>query len=169
MSITRPVVILLVVGAVLGLFTLGTKHPDALSARSQKEKTAATHDKAGDARAALQEFVALVNQRDAIGLAAMIHRPFYAEKQKFEDDQERQELIGKLVNEVKLPLAITDAKTVTATEAGLPPEADQVLTADDTIFSVELQSGDDSKRHAVVVRKTPEGCQLLAIIRSAAP
>ena len=92
MSITRPVVILLAVGAVLGLFALGTKHPGAPSAKPG-------NDKASDARAALQEFVTLVNQRDAVGLAAMIHRPFYAEKKKFETDEERQELIGRLVNE----------------------------------------------------------------------
>ena len=161
MSITRPVVVLLAVGAVLGLFALGSKHPGAPSAKSGK-------DKAGDARAALQEFVVLVNQRDVIGLAAMIHRPFYAEKKKFENDEERQELIGKLV-ELKGPLSLSEAKTCTATEAGLPPEADQVLTADDTIFSVQLQTGDNSERYAVAVRKTSEGYQLLAILKSAAP
>ena len=168
MSITRPVVILLVVGAVLGVFALGSKHSGAPSVKSGKGKTAAAHDKAGDARAALQEFVALVNQRDAIALAAMIHRPFYTEKGKVENDQERQELIGKLV-ELKGPLALANVKACSATEAGLPPEADQVLTADDTIFSVELQVGANSERRAVVVRKTSEGYQLLAILKSVAP
>ncbi|MBM3889988.1 MAG: hypothetical protein FJ388_12805 [Verrucomicrobia bacterium] len=161
MSITRPVVVLLVVGAVLGLFALGSKHPGAPSAKSGK-------DKRGEARAALQEFVTLVNQRDVIGLAAMIHRPFYTEKKKFENDEERQELIGRLV-ELKGPLSLTDAKTCTASEAGLPLEADQLLTADDTIFSVQFQVGDNSERHAVVVRKTSEGYQLVAVVKSPAP
>ncbi|MCX7827490.1 MAG: hypothetical protein N2689_18320 [Verrucomicrobiae bacterium] len=162
MSVTRPVVVLLVVGAVLCGFALGTKRPGGPSGKALKDKTS-------DARATLQEFVTLVNQRDAIGLAAILHRPFYAEKKKFENDEERQELIGKLLTEVRLPLALGSVKVCTATEAGLPPEADQLLTADDTIFLVELQSGDNSSQHAVVVRKTPEGCQLVAAIKSPAP
>jgi len=89
MSITRPVVILLAVGAVLGLFALGKKHPAAPGAQPAKAPAAAASRAGGDARAALERFAALINQRDAAGLEAILHRPFYADGRKLEDDRER--------------------------------------------------------------------------------
>ena len=172
MNIKRPVVILLAVAAVLGLFAIGKKNPGAPGApgaKVAKAKPAAVAAGARDARAALDKFVALINQRDLAGLEAIIHRPFYADGKKFEDDQERGELIEKLTRDANRPLAITSAKTVTFADSGLPPEAYQVLTDDDTIFLTELRAGDKEERRNVVVRKTDAGIRLLAIVKTDAP
>ncbi|MBI5395818.1 MAG: hypothetical protein HZA91_11015 [Verrucomicrobia bacterium] len=169
MRITRPVVILLAVGATLGLFAISKKQPGAPGAKAAKAKPAAVAGEGRDARAVLDKFAALINQRDAAGLEAMIHRPFYADGKKFEDDQERRELIEKLTRDVNLPVTIAEAKAVTLAESGLPPEADQVLTADDSIFLTELHAGDRSESHTVVVRKTEAGFRMLAIVKNTAP
>lgn len=172
MSVTRPVVILLAVGAVLGLFALGKRPPAAPGApgsKLEKNKPAAAADAraGGDARAALDKFAALINQRDVAGLEAIIHRPFYADGKKFEDDQERGELIGKLTRDANLPLTLKSAEAVTFNQSGLPPEAYQVLTDDDTVFQVELSAGENAESRIVVVRKTDEGCRVLAIVKAA--
>lgn len=171
MSIIRPVVVLLVVGAVLGLFAIGKKRSGTAGTPSARAAKAMPAPLAGDvreARDALDKFAALINQRDVAGLEAMIHRPFYADGKKFEDDQERGELIEKLTRDANLPLTLKSTQAVTFKESGLPPEAEQVLTDEDTIFLTEVEAGERQEDRVVVVRKTESGCQVLAIVKPGA-
>ena len=92
--------------------------------------------------------------------------PFYLEGKKIEDEQALDEFIQKAV-ERPHAFAVESAVQTTAREAGLPPEADDVLTSNDVILVADLRDGNgETARRIFVFRKTGGGFKVLAILKS---
>jgi hypothetical protein len=75
-------------------------------------------------------------------------------------------LIEKLTNPDHPQVVLVQASPVSASEAGLPPEAGGVLTADDTLLDVVLQVGAQTERRVVAVRKTGDSFKILAFSKN---
>ncbi len=164
--IFRPVVVLLVVGVVLGLFALAGRH----SKDSGKTPPAPSAAPAGvaasrDSRAALENLISLLNKDDAAGLRAQFTMPFYFEGRKIEDDLSLNEMIQKAV-ERPHAFAVDGVRQVTALEAGLPIEAGDVLTNDDIILMADLRDGGEPVSRIFIFRKTGSVFKVLAILKS---
>jgi hypothetical protein len=165
--ISRPVVVLVIVGAVLGLFALGGKKGgDRPEAKAKAPPPPAGTAVKGDAKAALENLISLLNKDDAAKLREQFTVPFYLEGKKIEDDQSLADFIQKAI-EKPHAFALEGAVQTTAREAGLPPEADDVLTANDVVLVADLHDGSgETQRRIFVFRKTGGGFKLLAILKS---
>jgi len=168
--ISRPIVVLLVVGVVLGLFALagrkGGSRPEGTATTSPTAPAAPAGAAAPrDASAALESLVSLLNKNDAAKLRQQFTVPFYLEGKKIEDEQSLDEFVQKAV-ERPHAFAVESAVQMTAREAGLPPEADDVLTSNDIILVADLRDNGEPARRIFVFRKTSGGLKVLAILKS---
>lgn len=164
--ISRPVVVLVVIGVVLGLFALGNrKGGDRPESRAKAPPPPAGTAVKGDAKAALENLIALLNKDDAAKLRELFTVPFYLEGKKIEDEQSLADIIQKVI-EKPHAFALEGAVQTTAREAGLPPEADDVLTSHDAILVADLRDSGEPVRRIFVFRKTGGGFKLLAILKS---
>ncbi len=164
--ISRPVVVLVIVGVVLGLFALGSrKGSDRPEVRAKTPPPPAGTAVKGDAKAALENLITLLNKDDAARLRELFIVPFYLEGKKIEDEQSLADIIQKVI-EKPHAFALEGAVQATAREAGLPPEADDVLTSDDAILVADLRDSGEPVRRIFVFRKTGGGFKLLAILKS---
>lgn len=161
--ISRPVVVLVVVGVVLGLFALAGRKDSKRSEASAKAPPPPVGVAASrDAKAALENLITLFNKNDATGLREQLTMPFYLEGRKIEDDQSFNEFIQKAV-ERPHAFVLESAVQTTAREAGLPPEADDVLTSNDTILVADLRDSGEPVRRVFVFRRAGSSLKLLAI------
>ena len=165
--ISRPVVVLVIVGVVLGLFALGgRKGGDRPEAMAKAPPPPAGTAVKGDAKAALENIVTLLNKNDAAKLREQFTVPFYHEGRKIEDEQSLADFIQKAV-EKPHAFAVEGAVQTTARDAGLPPEADDVLTNNDVILVADLRDDNgETQRRIFVFRKTGGGFKVLAILKS---
>lgn len=165
--ISRPVVVLVIVGVVLGLFALaGRKGGDRTEAKAKAPPPPAGAAVKGDAKAALENLITLLNKDDAEKLRQQFTVPFYLEGKKIEDEQSLADFIQKAI-EKPHAFALEGAVQTTAREAGLPPEADDVLTANDSIVVADLRDGSgETQRRIFVFRKSGSGFKALAILKS---
>lgn len=167
--ISQPVLVLVVVGVVLGLFALaGGKHARQPSRSAGSSPAPAPALKGAavprDAKAALQNIINLLNKDDAAGLQAQMMLPCYIDGRKIEDEQSLKDFIQKAV-EREHAYALEAAVQTTALEAGLPPEAGEVLTSNDTILVADLRSSDETVRRIFIFRNSG-GPKLLALLRA---
>ncbi|MBI5687120.1 MAG: hypothetical protein HZC54_18775 [Verrucomicrobia bacterium] len=163
--ISRPVVVLVVLGVVLGLFALGgRKGGERAEARAKTPPRPAGAPLQRDATAALEDLISLLNKDDAAKLREQFTVPFYLEGKKIEDEQSLADFIQKAV-EKPHAFAVESAVQTTAREAGLPPEADDVLTASDTVVVADLRDNGEPVRRIFVFRKTSSGFKVLAILK----
>jgi hypothetical protein len=163
--ISRPVVVLVIVGVVLGLFALSGRKGDRPQAKAKAPPPAGTAVK-GDAKDALENIVTLLNKNDAAKLREQFTVPFYHEGRRIEDEQSLADFIQKAV-EKPHAFALEGAVQTTAREAGLPPEADDVLTSNDVILVADLRDDNgEIQRRIFVFRKSGGGFKLLAIVKS---
>lgn len=168
--IFRPVLVLVVVGVVLGWFAFGGRkagsHPKSTTKTSPAAPAAPTGTAAPrDAHTALDNLINLLNKDDAAGLRAQFVMPCYIEGRKIEDDQSLNEVIQKAVQQPHA-FALESAVQMTALEAGLPPEAGDVLTSNDTILVADLKQNGESASRIFVFRKTASGLKVLAILKT---
>jgi hypothetical protein len=165
--ISRPVVVLVIVGVVLGLFALsGRKGGDRPEAKAKMPPPPAGAAVKGDAETALKNLITLLNKDDAAKLRDLFTVPCYLDGKKIEDDQSLADFIQKAI-EKPHAFALEGAVQTTAREAGLPPEADDVLTPNDVILVADLRDGEgETQRRIFVFRKTGGGFKLLAIVKS---
>lgn len=164
--ISRPVVVLVVLGVVLGLFALGGRKGDRPEAKTKMPPPPTGTVVKGDAKAALENLITLLNKDDTAKLRELFIVPFYLEGKKIEDEQSLADFIQKAV-EKPHAFALEGAVQTTAREAGLPPEADDVLTANDVVLVADLHDGSgETQRRIFVFRKTGGGFKVLAILKS---
>lgn len=167
--IFRPVMVLAMVGVVLGLFALAGRKDNKLSeARAKAPPLPAGVATTPDAKSALESLITLLNKGDAGALRERLATPFYLEGRKIEDDQSFAEFIQKVV-ERPHAFAVDRAVQTTAREAGLPPEADDVLTSNDTILVADLRDRGEPVRRIFVFRKTGSSFKLLAMLKAQEP
>jgi len=163
--ISRPVVVLVVLGLVLGLFALtGRKGGERSAAKAKAPPPPVGVPVPRDATAALENLITLLNKDDAAKLREQFTVPFYLEGKKIEDEQSLSEFIQKAV-ERPHAFAVESAVQTTALEAGLPPEADDVLTSNDTILVADLRDNGEPVRRIFVFRKSDSGLKVLAILK----
>ena len=168
--IVRPILVLIAAGVLLGAFAFTGRKAESRSGDAAKSSTPPPAALAGaaaprDASAALDNLVTLLNKDDATGLRQQFTMPFYIEGRKIEDEQSLNEFIQKAV-ERPHAFAVESAVQMTAREAGLPPEADDVLTSDDTILVADLRDSGEPVRRIFVFRKAGRGLKVLAILKS---
>ncbi|MFA6564805.1 MAG: hypothetical protein WCV00_23055 [Verrucomicrobiia bacterium] len=164
--ISRPVVVLVVLGLVLGLFALtGRKGGERSAAKAKAPPPPVGVPVPRDATAALENLITLLNKDDAAKLREQFTVPFYLEGKKIEDEQSLADFIQKAV-EKPHAFAVESAVQTTAREAGLPPEADDVLTSNDTVVVADLRDNGETVRRIFVFRKTGSGFKVLAILKS---
>ncbi|MCX6909787.1 MAG: hypothetical protein NTY01_17340 [Verrucomicrobia bacterium] len=161
--ISRPVVVLVVVGVVLGLFALGgRKGGERAEAKAKVPPPPAGAAVKGDAKAALENLITLLNKDDAAKLRELFTVPCYIDGRKIEDEQSLADFIQKAV-EKPHAFALEAAVQTTAREAGLPPEADDVLTSNDSILVADLRDNGEPVRRIFIFRKTGDSFKVLAI------
>lgn len=168
--ISRPVLVLVLVGIVLGCFALSGKKParrhESAAAPSPAPLPALTGTAVPrDAKAALENLINLLNKDDVAGIRAQFVMPCYVEGRKIEDEQSLKDFIQKAV-EREHAYVLEKAVQMTALEAGLPPEAGDVLTSDDTILVADLRSGGDETVRRIFIFRNSGGLKLLAILKS---
>ena len=161
------------VGIVLGGIALvgkgKSRHHDnaaGLSPAPMPALTGATAPR--DAKAALQNIINLLNKDDAAGLRAQFALPCYIEGRKIEDEQSLKDFIQKAV-EREHAYALEKTVQMTALEAGLPPEAGEVLTSNDTILVADLRSGGEETVRRIFIFRNSGGLKLLALLKSPEP
>jgi hypothetical protein len=169
-QIFRPILLLVVLGAAMCWFAFGgrkagSRHYEnrvttAPALPPAPKGTAAPRD----AAVALQNLINLLNKDDAAGLQAQFALPCYIDGRKVEDDQSLKDFIQKAI-EREHAYALENAVQTTALEAGLPPEAGDVLTASDVILVADLQQNGEAARRIFIFRKTGGGFKVLAILR----
>jgi len=164
--ISRPVVVLVVLGLVLGLFALtGRKGGERSAAKAKAPPPPVGVPVPRDATAALENLITLLNKDDAEKLRQQFTVPFYLEGKKIEDEQSLADFIQKAI-EKPHAFAVESTVQTTAREAGLPPEADDVLTSDDTILVADLRDNGEPVRRIFVFRKSDSSLKVLAILKS---
>jgi hypothetical protein len=168
--IFRPVLVLVVAGVVLGWFAFGGRkagiHPKSTAKTSPASPAAPKGTAApSDAKAALDNLINLLNKDDAAGLRAQFAMPCYMEGRKIEDDQTLNAFIEKAVQQPHA-FALESAVQTTAIEAGLPPEAEEVLTSNDTILVADLRQNGEPASRIFIFRKTASGLKVLAILKT---